>query len=226
MKIVRPATKGKLTKEYDKALRSSDGERVAADFLKKNPLILFWSFFSMGGHCHYVVPEFGLGKSLRCDFVLIQSHSGGYEVKFIELEPVSDQLFNKNRTPSRRLRIAQKQIHDWQNYIHDEPASIRYQLAEAVTKFDLLYDGRGRREPMNFAGCDLRDPKSFIHFHYHIVIGRRSELSKTNRYLKSSHNYFGDIELVSYDRLLDVAGCMDARTIHPKESIYLPSNAI
>lgn len=213
-----------LVKDFEACLESSKGERRIALFLKQHPDVILWSLLTIGGHMEYVVPEFGLGKSLRCDFVVVQSYSNGWRVEFVELEPVIDPLYNKDRTPSRRLRIAQKQIADWQNYIHDEPDSIRYQLADAIIQKDLIrplhYEDL---EPSSYAASKLRDPKSFIHFGFNIVIGRRKDVSQLGHNLRSSHNYHSDVEIISYDRLLDVAKNIDKRCAKNGGSVCLPS---
>jgi hypothetical protein len=166
--------------EVRRFLDSTTGERAALRYLVANPDLLFWSFFSVGGHTHYIVPEFGLGKDLRCDFVLLQSYSGGWKVFFVECEPVDDPVFNKDDTPSRCLRTAQKQICAWHRYTEEDGASLRSQMADACKKKDIWQRPRRRREPTSFSSAKLRDPKTVIHFKYAIVIGRRAALSEAS----------------------------------------------
>ena len=178
-------------------------------FLKKNPEIVFWTFFGMGGHSDYVVSEFSLGKALRCDFVLMSSDSGGWEVNFVELEPVHDSLYNKDRTPSRRLRIAKKQIDDWKRYVHDDGISLRMQLAEAAKSKNCLYPKLDdHSEPSSLSGKLLCHPKTHIQFYYHIVIGRREKLSPIANELRSSSFEHDRIEIATYDRFIETLGKM------------------
>jgi hypothetical protein len=85
------------------ALGRSNGERSISRYLKRNPSLVLSTFGTFGNHGNYVLAEFGLGKSLRADFVILQSFSGGWRVDFVELEPVANTLFNKDRTPSKPL---------------------------------------------------------------------------------------------------------------------------
>ena len=154
---------------------NTTGERAALRFLKANPELLFWSFFSLGGHMEYIVPEFGLGKELVCDFILLQSYSAGWKIVFVECEPVDDRVFNKDRTPSKRLRIAQKQIGDWQRYADVDGTSLRIQMADACKKKDIWQRPRRKSDPSSFSGMKLQDPKTTIQFEYAIVIGLDTE---------------------------------------------------
>lgn len=197
------------TEEIRKALSDSDGERLIARYLKSNPDLVFWAFINLGGHTHYVVPEFGIGKSLFCDFLLLQSFSRGWNVHFVELEPVKDPLYNKDRTPSKRLRIAQKQIADWRRYVDTDQASLRNQLADAAKPKYCLQSKEIREEPTSFSGHKLRDIYTYVDYHYHIIIGRRSDLSEDKNLYRASSFKHDSIDIVSYDRLIEVAKKLD-----------------
>jgi len=198
-----------FTEEILKSLDDSEGERLIARFLKSNPDLVFWAFINLGGHTHYVVPDFGIGKALFCDFLLLQSFSGGWNVHFIELEPVRDPLYNKDRTPSRRLRIAQKQIADWRRYVATNEASLRNQLADAAKPKYCLQSKEISEEPASFSGHRLRDIYTYVDYHYHIIIGRRSDLSDDKNFYRSSSYEHDAIDIVSYDRLVEVAKRLD-----------------
>lgn len=182
---------------------TAKGERQVARFLRANPRLLFWTFFSLGGHLQYVVPEFGLGKSLKCDFLLMQSYSTGWNVKFVELEPVDDRILNKDLTPSRRLRLAQKQIVQWQDYAYHDSPSLRTQLADVARKCDILKEVKGDLEPTSFSGKRLRDPKTYISITYYIVIGRRNKLSEEMRQHLNAMCNHSRCEIATYDRFVD-----------------------
>ncbi len=204
-------TSGKVVK----LLEATKGERAAAQFLKANPSLLFWTFFSLGGHFHYVVPEFGLGKTLKCDFLLMQSYSTGWNIKFVELEPVDDHILNKDLTPSRRLRLAQKQIVQWQDYAYHDSLSLRTQLADVARKKDILKEVKGDYEPTSFSGKRLRDPKTYISFMYYIVIGRRNKLSEEMRQHLNAMCNHSRYEIATYDRFVDTLKTVKEGTTRP-----------
>ena len=206
----------KLTsKEVADLIDTAKGERQMARFLKENPGLLFWTFFSLGGHMHYVVPEFGLGKSLKCDFLLMQSYSTGWNVKFVELEPVDDRILNKDLTPSRRLRLAQKQIVQWQDYAYHDSLSLRIQLADVARKRDILKEIKGDYEPTSFSGKRLRDPKTYISFMHYIVIGRRNKLSEEMRQHLNAMCNHSRCEIATYDRFVDTLKALKEGTARP-----------
>lgn len=201
------------SKEVLEKLNKCTGERAFAGYLKRQPLLVFWTFFSVGGHMHYVIPEFGLGKGFRCDFVLMQSYSGGWHVSFVELEPVVDSVFNKDGTPSKRLRGAQAQIMKWQNYVHHDGASLRSQLADAGRNDDIFDPSNRNYEPSSYSATDLRDPMSYVEWDYYIVIGRRDNLSEDKRIWKNTLSHQSSYAIVSYDRFVDTAkGTEDYRS--------------
>ncbi len=191
------------------ALSKSDAERHIAKFLKSNPKLVFWAFINLGGHTHYVIPEFGIGKSLHCDFLLLQSFSRGWNVHFVELEPVQDTLYNKDRTPSKRLRIAQKQIADWRRYVDTNEPSLRNQLADAAKPKYCLQSQEIGQEPTSFSGHRLRDIYTYVQYDYHIVIGRRTSLSEEKNLYRSSSFKHDAIDIVTYDRFVEVAQKFD-----------------
>jgi len=159
------------------ALGRSSGERIIHSYLKKHPDLLWGAFMNCGGHSDYVIPEFRIGSRFRCDFVVMQSYSGGWNIEFVELEPVSVSLFNKDRTPSKPLRVALNQIDDWKRFLETDGTTMRSQLADAAKKNDLLQpDLNLGKEPSSFAGDDLRHPFTHIHAAYNIVFGRRDDL--------------------------------------------------
>ena len=60
-------------------------------------------------------------------------------------------------------------------------------------------------EPSSYAGQQLRDPKTYIYYKYHIIIGRRDKINEETRNLMSRIKYQDDIDIRTYDRILDVA---------------------
>jgi hypothetical protein len=181
------------------------GERGISTYLKQHPQLVFWTFFTIGGHSDYLISEFSLGKRLKADFVAMQSDSGGWHVTFVELEPVDDPLFNRDGTPTRRLRIAQSQILDWQHYSHYDGPSLRAQLAEAAQRDDILGNSSPEFEPSSYSGIHLRDPMSYVQWEYWIVIGRRKALTDEKRQLRSALSHNSRYSVRSYDMFADTA---------------------
>src|SRR5438093_12908675 len=92
-----------------KTLEVSDGERSVHAFLKRHPQLLVTAF-NYGWNHIFLVPEFQLGAKLRADFVLFGGYSGGWSVRFIELEPVGARLFLYNGTLSHEVLNCIRQI--------------------------------------------------------------------------------------------------------------------
>jgi Domain of unknown function (DUF4263) len=192
------------------ALGQSNGERSIARYLKRNPYLVLSAFGEFGNHGNYLLAEFGLGKAFHADFVILQGYSGGWRVDLVELEPVIDPLFNKDRTPTKRLRIAQKQIADWRDYERSNGTSLRRQLADATKDGDLIKRCSDLGDPCTMSGQRLRDPDSFVDYRYHIVIGRRHLLSKDAQRLRCRSFRDDSIDIATYDRIVDVAAEFDS----------------
>jgi hypothetical protein len=194
--------KNRLVKVLDQA----KGEREIHNFLKDEPLLVWATFMNCGGHSDYVIPEFSLSGKYRADFVVMQSFSGGWNVTFIELEPVDEKPFNQDGSQSKRLRGAIKQINDWHNFEKEEGASLRSHLADAAKKYDTLYPERNlAREPW-CVKMPLRDPKTYLCCKYFIVMGRRSHFDEELIHVKSKFpRHHNNVEILTYDRFIEVA---------------------
>lgn len=196
------------------ALDQAKGEREIHAFLKKEPILVWATFMSCGGHSDYVIPEFSLGGKHYADFVIMQSFSGGWNVAFVELEPVDIRPFNwkkvnqkkKVENPSERLEGATKQIASWRNFEEEEGATLRSELADVAQRKDALYPEHNlAREPW-CVKMPLRDPRTYLRCTYHIVMGRRSHFDQELIHEKSKfprHN--SDAEVLTYDRFIEVA---------------------
>ncbi|WP_414586680.1 Shedu anti-phage system protein SduA domain-containing protein [Scytonema sp. PCC 10023] len=195
-----------LKNKLVKALDQAKGEREIHAFLKEEPLLVWATFMNCGGHSDYVIPEFSLSGKYYADFVVMQSFSGGWNIAFIELEPVDEKPFNQHGNPSKRLRGAIKQIDDWQDFEKDEGASLRSHLADAAQKYDTLYPERNlAREPW-CVKMPLRDPKTYLCCEYFIVMGRRSHFDEKLIHVKSKFaRHHNNVEILTYDRFIEVA---------------------
>ena len=121
-----------LKDELTEVFNQMSGEREIHAYLKKQPWLILSTFMNAGGHLNYVLPEFSLAGKHFADFVVMQSFSGGWNIAFIELEPVDEKPFIKNGSPSKRLRGAIKQIDDWRTFQDCEKASLCSQITRLL----------------------------------------------------------------------------------------------
>ena len=94
--------------DFQSFLDAQTGERQVADFIRQKPQVLYWALCGRSGHCRFVFHEFPLGSSFVADFVVLNSYSGVWEVKFVEFEPVDERIFTKAGVPAKRLAGAIK----------------------------------------------------------------------------------------------------------------------
>ncbi|MEK7674706.1 MAG: Shedu anti-phage system protein SduA domain-containing protein [Verrucomicrobiota bacterium] len=210
-----------LVDDLNSALNASDGERDVAAFLRKNPEVVLWAFCKQGGHSMFVLHEFPIGIAYKADFVVPFSYSGTWEVFFVELEPVLDRVITKAGRPTQRLSSAVSQIGDWRDSVERNRPAIQRDLSDWCVRKDLLRFRKSKRPPSNYTGDLLKDPDSFIRFHYHVVIGRRSEITQEARRKLNQYRYSGAIEIRSYDLFLDIAENLDRHRLSPHESVYV-----
>lgn len=210
-----------LIDDLNSALKALDGERDVAAFLRKNPEVVLWAFCKRGGHSMFVLHEFPIGITYKADFVVPFSYSGTWEVFFIELESVLDRVITKAGRPTQRLSSAVSQIGDWRDYVERNRPAIQRDLSDWCVRKDLLGFLNSRRPPSNNTGDFLKDPDSFIRFHYQVVIGRRSEITKEARRKLNQHRHWGAVEIRSYDLFLDIAENLDRHRLNPRQSVHL-----
>jgi hypothetical protein len=205
-----------LKDELVHTLEQANGEREIHSFLKKEPLLIWATFMHCGGHSDYVIPEFSLAGKHRADFVVMQSFSGGWNVAFIELEPIHERLFNQDGSQSTRLRGAIKQIDDWKNFRECEKASLCSHLADAAQKFDVLYPERNLGREPSCVTRPLRDPQTYLCCEYFIVMGRRKDLDERSNHAKSRIKPNHNIELATYDRFIQVSENLEQQYLYYK----------
>ena len=218
----------KLQNKLVEVLEQAKGEREMHRFLKEEPLLVWATFMNCGGHSDYVIPEFSLSGKYYADFVVMQSFSGGWNIAFIELEPVDEKPFNQDGSPSKRLRGAMKQINDWHDFEEEEGASLRSHLADVAKKHDTLYPERNlAREPW-CVKMPLRDPKTYLCCKYFIVMGRRSHFNEELIHVKSKFARHHNAEILTYDRFIEVAEKLNqqneyykSRTIKKEDKDFL-----
>lgn len=123
----------------------------------------------------------------------------------VELEPPSDRVINKDGTPSQRFNKALSQVHDWAEYITQNPLSIRKDMSDWCVRHDLLGDYDGCGPPCNETGDYLSHPDTFIAYHYHLVIGRRESVKGEKRRKMNQYAPRSGIGICTYGRFLDIA---------------------
>jgi len=208
-----------LANTLEAILNKSEGERAAYQFLKKNPVVVLWSFLRIGGHSQYVLAEFPIGIRYRADFVILYEYSGGWDVHLIELEPIHDPVITKNGRPSKRLNSAISQVNDWAEYIETNRLQVKQDLSDWCIRHDLL----GWDSPVDNPDDtpDIKNPDYYVKFYYHVIIGRRKAITKEKRRKMNQWQRTGVIAIGTYDRFLDVARNMDYRDTHPNDHVWL-----
>lgn len=192
-----------IADELQKIIETSNGEGEVSAFLKRHPLIVLQGVVRFGdGSC--VVAEFPFGNEHRADFVALAPFSGGWEIHFIELEPPNERMFTKEGVMAKRLNKASSQVDSWRIFIEKNRETVLRDLARYAKDKDLI---RGPRdsEPTCHVGWPLYHPKSWLHIHYDIVIGKRSDLSHRDIEAKSAFKENHNTELMTYDRFITAA---------------------
>jgi hypothetical protein len=189
-----------------RALEASDGEREIHSFLKRHPQLIVTAF-NWGWNHVFLVPEFQLGTHLRADFILFGGHSGGWNVRFIELEPVGARLYLADGTPSKEMRTAQTQISDWREYRRIHEPHLRDELSRAMVSKN-IYAVRNK-SVSRYLEKHIRDPHEHIQWYGQIVIGRRARLSADEQSRRSRGIDLIDAAIATYDKLVDAAGRLD-----------------
>jgi hypothetical protein len=202
---------------------SKKGEREATRFLKQNPHLVLWGFVRTGGHSKYVLNEFPLGSRYRADFFVPFSYSGVWEIHFIELENTDDPTITQDGKPSQRLNSAISQLHDWNDYIQRNRVSVQQDLSDWCNRKDLLGWHETKKPPSNMTTDRLNDPSIYIRWCYHIIIGRRENVSKEKRRkMNQLTDSFDRIQIGTFDRFIDIARNHDEANSNREKSVYLP----
>ena len=190
-----------------KMLDMETGERAIHAFLKKHPILVINSF-STAWNANLCESEFPLGNTWRADFLVLSANSGQWFATFIELETPKSRLYLNNGTPSKTLRIAQRQINDWKDWIQNHDSYIREQFSTILRKTSTgAQCGSASHEK---AETEILDLKTVIGYRFHIVIGRRKSLAVEEQYRRSRESEFwGGPEIATYDRLVDTARRLD-----------------
>jgi hypothetical protein len=182
-----------------RALRLSTTERPVHRWLKKHPIVVsqFVGGFSFATK---VVSQFKFGTDHVADFVAIGSYSGGCCVHFVELEPPGARLFTNAGVPAARLSGAITQILDWRRFIDTNRETVLREISKCMKARELVSNLGS--DIFDNTGKPIWDPRVSIQWYYHILIGRRGELSDEAMQKKAS---YPEINIATYDRVLDYA---------------------
>ena len=150
-----------------------------------------------------LVSEFPFGTDFRADFVGLGPFSGGWCISFIELEPPGASLFTQNGSLAKRLNGAVAQVDAWKTFVEANRQAVLKDLSKYAQSRELIQ--KWKKEPTDNVGWKLYNPRASLHFYYFIVIGRRALLSEEQMQKKADFRKRHDIEIMTYDRVLDAA---------------------
>jgi hypothetical protein len=190
-----------LYNEFKSLLDGSVEEAPLQSFLERHPDIIVHTFFQ-GAYNPVVFPKFRLADEFIPDFVMIGHRSApSWDVDLVEIEPavLNEPLFNKQRQPTGRLRIAERQVFDWQVWIEKNR---EFFIRRAI---DMIMGKHVWDENPFFKASTVND--IYFMVWYRIIIGRRKDFEgwgdeyRTNKFRSTSNK----VEIVTWDRLLDKA---------------------
>lgn len=185
--------------ELEKVLKNSKGEREVGKYLKENLILIKNTLNIWSWNCVICKPEFKIGTKYVADYLILSANSGCWNAVMIEMQSHRDRILLQDGTASKGLRVAQKQIQEWEMWIESYNTEFRGYLAE-LAKDELAQCSNVMRHIR--ADTELRDPKTVIRYKYKILIGRRDYLSED---INNRKNHFGNTEIVTFDRVLDYA---------------------
>jgi hypothetical protein len=194
-----------LASELTRLLRQSKTERPLLAWIKRHPLVLSKTI----QFAKYVAAEFPFGTDFRADFVALGPFSGGCDIHFVELEFPNDSLFTKAGVPARRLASAISQVDSWRSFIEQNRDCVVRELSKFVLYRELIFKD-SEFEPMDHAGTPLYNPSLWLRWSFIIIAGRRASHTAEQLKKKASFLTHHEMDLITYDRLVDTAGRLDA----------------
>jgi hypothetical protein len=192
---------GRRERELVRALDNASDERSIHAFLKKHPYLVGMAFHSNSHPCG-VVSEFKLGAEFRCDFLVLSCCSAWWAADFVELKPPNARLYLRDGTPSKSLRIANREIRDWKQWSRENEPYLRSRLSDFFESIDLCASGASQ---IPDAATEIRDPRCALTTRFHIVIGRRNLLSPHEQRARIQDSLDSGVGIATYDRLVDAA---------------------
>ncbi|MDO8587458.1 MAG: DUF4263 domain-containing protein [Armatimonadota bacterium] len=167
--------------QFVQVLDSATCEGQLQRYFEEHPKLLAQH---LAGPPRWCIPHRRFGAELVPDFVLGAQSSIGFEWYGVELESPRAKLFNKNGDPSKVLNHAIRQIVDWRTWL----------------KSNIDY----ARRPKSEQGMGLRDIDG--HIKGIILIGRRADVEEDTRGRRREMCKELDIEIHTYDWLVEQTG--------------------
>ena len=192
-----------LSARFEELLGADPNEREVHRFLKEFPYIVIQTF-NVSWNYYLCVPECPVGSQYRADFLVLSADSGSWHAVFIELKSPRARLYRGDGTPSRPLRIANRQIEDWANAFSVEDRDLRHRLSRLLAERAVAaQNGWSRGHKM--AESEILDPRTCLRAKYHIVIARRGRLSPEEQNRRASPGAGYPAPIATYDRLVMTA---------------------
>jgi hypothetical protein len=142
----------------------------------------------------------------------------------VELESPSAAPYLADGTESRTMRLAMKQIRDWDIWAELNSFRFREELISELGRAHTAIRGAIRIE-RQCARIALRDPDMYLARHFSIVIGRRSMLTDDDRRRRShTARQLPGLDIATYDRFIDIAEKDAAREAEWRD--YMRSRAV
>lgn len=188
-------------------LLSSDncGERDIHSFLKVNSDLVRSTFATSWNYAE-VFPEVSFGSDLRVDFLVLCANSGHWIARIIALKSPSVRLYKKSGGKSSELQLVERQIAQRLDWRRLNESYFRNTLSRLVEPDDPAFCSNASVHTR--AKSELYDPRTYIDFDAHAVIGRSSTLTDEERERRrqdEQHGPWGSTKILTYDRLLNVA---------------------
>ena len=200
-------------------LDSDKGERGVHAFLKANDNLISMAFNPAWNYFR-CISEFRLGGEFRSDFMILSADSVNWHAVFIELKDYGDKLYNKDGTPTRAHRQAQKQLGEWREWTRINEQYLRKRFAAILEKDNALpiwpYDVAHRKGYVSGA-AEISDMTSHVLYNYHIVMGRSSSLTPEERKARNVDCSWGKPPVSTYDRLITMAKRVDESEVRKQE---------
>lgn len=198
---------GPKEKEIVEAFDQAHNEREVQPFLKKRPLIVRNALNVWAWNHVEVIPEFQFGSEHRADFLILSADSGSWHAVFVELKSHRARLFTKAGVPTRSLSIALRQLDDWERWVNRYNNLLRDTLSRYLKAKNIpAYCSNPDNHTM--AATEITDSKTNLDTYFRVLIGRRAPLTTEDQERRASYSK-KDREIVTYDRLLDVARKLD-----------------
>lgn len=212
-KVIPAYKPGPLERKFRNARSVSTDERQVHAFLKNHDFLVGMTFHS-NTHPRGVVSEFELGAEFRCDFLVLSCCSAWWSADFVELKAPNARLYLKDGTASKSLRIANREVRDWKQWTRENEPYLRSRLSNLFERLDLSASGATE---IPDAATEIRDPHCALNCSFHILIGRRAELSPPHQRARVQESLDGRVGIATYDRIVESARRYDQGDKFSKE---------